>query len=91
MPLSTLLANLGEAVPQRAVLAALESLRHRMPIKRAPTEPAFTLQPVILEFRDRQLVEAVYHEIMDGQPHLLHRHALVQATARDMYDSTRSS
>jgi len=83
VPLSTLLADLGEAVPQRQVLAALESLRRRMLIERGPDRPTFTLQPVILEFLTDQLVEAVYQEIVHGQPKLLHRHALVQATAKE--------
>src|SRR5262249_10089035 len=83
VPLAGLLANLGEAVPQREVLAALESLRRRMLIERGPDRPAFTLQPVILEFLTDQLVQAVYQEIVDGQPYLLQRHALVQATAKE--------
>src|SRR5262249_52701315 len=45
--------------------------------------PAFTLQPVILEYMTDQLVEAVHQELMDGQPKLLRSHALVQATAKD--------
>src|SRR5262249_18360552 len=83
VPLAGLLANLGEAVPQREVLAALESLRRRMLIERGPDQPTFTLQPVILEFLTDQLGEAVDQEIIDGRPHLLQRHALVQATARE--------
>jgi len=83
VPFSALLADLGEAVPQHQVLAALESLRRRLLIERAPDRPAFTLQPVILEYATDQLVEAVYQEIMNGQPNLLHRHALVQATAKE--------
>src|SRR5262245_3750045 len=83
LPLSALLANLGEAVPQREVLAVLESLRRRMLIERASDQPAFTLQPVILEYVTDQLVEAVQHELVEGQPKLVRSHALVQATAKD--------
>src|SRR5262249_29911282 len=83
LPISALLANLGEAVPQRGALVALESLRRRMRIEGAAEKPAFTLQPVILEFVTDQLVEAVQHELVDGQPKLLRSHALVQATAKD--------
>src|SRR5262245_24562396 len=83
VPLSALLANLVEAVPLREALVALESLRHRMLIERAAERPAFTLQPVILEFLTDQLVEAVQHELVDGQPQLVRSHALVQATAKD--------
>jgi predicted ATPase/transcriptional regulator with XRE-family HTH domain len=83
VPFSAVLANLGEAVPQREVLAALESLRRRMLIERGPDRPAFTLQPVILEFVTDQLVQAVRQEIVEGQPRLLHSHALIQASAKE--------
>src|SRR5262249_48349686 len=83
VPLSALLANLGEAVPQRALLVALESLRRRMLIERAPDRPAFALQPVILEYLTDQLAGAIHHELVDGQTELLRSHALVQATAKE--------
>ena len=41
------------------------------------------MQPVILEYVTDQLVEAIRQELVDGQPRLLHSHALVQATAKD--------
>jgi WD40 repeat protein/transcriptional regulator with XRE-family HTH domain len=81
--LPTLLAHLGERVPQREVLLALESLRHRMLIERGATQPAFALQPVILEYVTEQLVKTACHEIVDGQARLLHSHGLMQATAKD--------
>jgi WD40 repeat protein/DNA-binding XRE family transcriptional regulator len=83
LPLNTLLASIGDAAPQREVLIALESLRRRMLIERAAEKPAFTLQPVILEFLTDNLVEAVHYELVEGQPQLLRSHALIQATARD--------
>jgi WD40 repeat protein/class 3 adenylate cyclase len=89
VPLSALLANLDQAVPQREVLVALESLRHRMLIERAATKPAFTLQPVILEYVSDQLVEAVHHELVAGSPQLLCSHALIQATAKDYVRHTQ--
>src|SRR5262249_47342816 len=52
-------------------------------IERAAEHPAFTLQPVILEFLTDQLVETVHHELVDGQSQLVRSHALVQATAKD--------
>ncbi len=81
--LSTLLATLGDAVPQREVLVTLESLRRRMLIERAPDRPAFTMQPVILEYLTDQLVGAIRQEVVNGQPRLLYSHALIQATAKD--------
>src|SRR5262249_27405389 len=83
VPPSALLANLGDAVPQRALLVALESLRRRMLIERAPDRPAFALQPVILEYLTDQLAGAIHHELVDGQTELLRSHALVQATAKE--------
>src|SRR6266498_3845854 len=64
--LNALLATLGNAVPQREVLVALESLRRRMLIERAADRPAFTLQPVILEYVTDQLAEAMRQELVDG-------------------------
>jgi WD40 repeat protein/transcriptional regulator with XRE-family HTH domain len=81
--LNALLATLGSVVPQHEVLIALESLRRRTLIERAPDRSAFTLQPVILEYMTDHLVAAIHQEIVDGQSRLLHRHALIQATARE--------
>src|SRR5262249_2532264 len=83
VPLSALLADIGGAVPHREVLAALESLCHRMLIERGPAKATFTLQPVIIEFVPDQLVDGLHQEIVNGQPWLLHRHAFVQATAKE--------
>ncbi|MBE7550021.1 MAG: NACHT domain-containing protein [Anaerolineales bacterium] len=82
-PLDTLLADLAGTAGQREGLQALESLRRRYLIERAEGRPAFTLQPVILEYMTDQLVEAVHHELVAGQPKLLRSHALVQATAKE--------
>src|SRR6266496_4069610 len=89
VPFSALLADLGEAVPQRQVLVALESLRRRLLIERAPDRPTFTLQPVILEYVTDQLVQALYQEIVNGQPALLCSHALIQATAKEYVRRTQ--
>jgi WD40 repeat protein/predicted ATPase/DNA-binding XRE family transcriptional regulator len=83
VPIKTLLARVGDVAPQRDVLAALESLLRRMHIERGPNQPAFTLQPVILEFVTGQLVGVIFREIMGGRPRLLHSRALVQATASE--------
>jgi WD40 repeat protein/transcriptional regulator with XRE-family HTH domain len=83
VPLSALLVDIGDGVPQRELLVALESLRHRMLIERGPSKPAFTLQPVILEYVTDQLVETICQEIGDRRPRLLHSHALMQAPAKD--------
>jgi WD40 repeat protein/transcriptional regulator with XRE-family HTH domain len=83
VPVGTLLAKLGEAVPRREVLVALESLRRRVQIERSPDQSAFTLQPAILEFVTEQMIGVVRQEIVGGQPTVLSSHALVQATAKE--------
>lgn len=81
--LHDLVSALSPSVSQRSVLVALESLRHRMLIERAMDRPAFTLQPVILEYVTDQMVESLCQEIVDTQPQLLLSHALILATAKD--------
>lgn len=83
VPLSRLLAHLDAAASQRAALVALESLSRRTLIERGPGQPAFTLQPVIREYVTEHLVQLIGQEIVDGQPDLLQRHALIQSTASD--------
>lgn len=82
VPLDVLLARVGESVAQSDVFNALASLSRRMQIERSPARPAFTLQPVILEYVTEQLADRVQLEIMNGKPQLLQRHALVQATTK---------
>ena len=55
VPISAVLSNLGETVPKRDVLEALESLRRRMLIEHGPKQSSFALQPVILEFVTNQV------------------------------------
>lgn len=81
--LDDLVGVLSPGVPQRAVLVALESLRHRTLIECAIDRPAFTLQPVILEYITDQLVELLWQEIVDMQPQLLLNHGVILATAKD--------
>jgi WD40 repeat protein/transcriptional regulator with XRE-family HTH domain len=83
IPIEALLADLSGAGSQREVFQALESLRRRLLIERGAGRPAFTLQPVIMEYLTDQLVEHSTLEIVTGQPALLRSHALVQATAKD--------
>lgn len=87
--LETLLVDLTGVAVQREVLQALESLRRRLLIERSTGQSGFTLQPVIMEYMTDQLVEAVYQEIVRGQPALLRSHSLVQATAPDYVRQTQ--
>jgi WD40 repeat protein len=80
---AALRANMGDGVGQRDLLVALESLRHRMLIERAPDRPAFTLQPVIREYVTDQLIEMITQELAQAAPKLLYSHAIIQATAKE--------
>jgi hypothetical protein len=82
-PLDALLADLAGTAGQREVLQALESLRRRYLIERAEGRPAFTLQPVVLEYLTAQIVETTAAELIDGRFELLCSHALLQARARE--------
>ena len=83
VPLEKIITNMRDLLPQRGVLLAVESLRRRMQIERSTDAPAFTLQPVILEFITAQLVTLLHDEIVTGQPNRLQSHAFVQATAKE--------
>src|SRR6478672_7841230 len=79
---AALLADLGPEVAQSEVLEALEALDRRSLLERA-SGGAFTLQGVVLEYISERLVTALAREILEGQPVLLRRHALLLATAKD--------
>lgn len=94
--LEELVANLGGMARQREVLQTLESLRRRLLIEQGQisregsvSRPAFTLQPVIMEYLTDRLIEQMSREIREGHPDLLCSHALVQATARDYVRQTQ--
>lgn len=76
----TLRRNLT-TLPGHAFLEALRSLQHRSLIERQ--RDGLGLQNVVTEFLTERLVAAACGEIQTGQPNLLHRHALVKATASD--------
>jgi WD40 repeat protein/class 3 adenylate cyclase/DNA-binding XRE family transcriptional regulator len=82
-PLDALLADLAGTAGQREALQGLESLRRRYLVERAEGRPAFTLQPVVLEYLTARLVEAAAAELIDGRFELLCSHALLQARARE--------
>ncbi len=83
MPLDVLINKLGDTVPPRDVLVALESLIHRGQIERGADSPTFTLQPMILEFVTARIIEMLCQEILTAKPHRIESHAVVQATAKD--------
>src|SRR6185369_1794062 len=59
------------------------SLRRRSLIERAEGRPAFTLQPVVLEYLTTRIVEAAAAELIVGRFELLSSHTLSQATAKE--------
>src|SRR5690606_20405808 len=67
--------------PGCACLEALRSLQNRSLIERR--RDGIALQNVVLEYLTERLIEASCAEILAEQPHVLHRHALVMAQARD--------
>src|SRR6266545_3113317 len=79
---AALLADLGPEVARSEVLEALEALDRRSLLERA-SGGAFTLQGVVLEYISERLVNALAREILEGQPVLLRRHAVLLATAKD--------
>src|SRR5262249_61022029 len=75
---------------RRGVRQGLGSLRRRYLIERAEGRPAFTLQPVVLEYLTAQLVETAAAELIEGRYELLCSHALLQARARDYVRQSQS-
>src|SRR5262249_11683417 len=76
-------ADLGPGAGPGAVLEALEALGRRSLLERGGGRATHTLQPVVLEYASERLVEALAQEIVTGEPVLLVRHAVVQATSKD--------
>ena len=68
--------------PAIEILEALESLSRRSLIERN-TNAGFTQQPVVMEYVTSRLIEISSKEISDRQLDLLHKHALIKATAKD--------
>src|SRR5262249_53394813 len=62
---------------------AVEGLRRRSLIERSSAGASFTLQSVVLEYVTDRLVDQIADEIHAGEPDLLVRQPLVQATAKE--------
>lgn len=63
------------------LLESLESLSRRSLIER--NAACFTQQPVVMEYVTSRLIEASCQEIVDENPKLLQKHALIKATTKD--------
>ena len=70
-------------LPALEILEALESLSRRSLIERNTEAACFTQQPVVIEYVTNRLIEISSLEISDRKLHLLHKHALTKATAKD--------
>ncbi len=83
--LRDLLSFTMERLERGAVLEAIEALRHRSLVDRAPAPgvAAFTLQSMVLEYVTDQLVRDLAGEITRGQPALLAEQPVIQAHATD--------
>jgi WD40 repeat protein/transcriptional regulator with XRE-family HTH domain len=66
----------------RALMDSVESLRRRSLIELSGEE-RLTLQPVVMEYVTRQLVEHIVKEVVQEHIALLNSHALMQAMAKD--------
>lgn len=87
--------DLLQAVPQRTLLETLNSLRRRSLIERTGGEVGdsaagqggsqgygFMLQNVVLEYVAGYVVDQIAQEVVQAQPFLLARHALIKAEAK---------
>ena len=80
------------------LLAALSALERRSLIEKLPPnpeehQPSFTLQPVVMEYMTRRLIERVCQQLLTGQlsnPAPLATHALIQAQAKDYIRETQT-
>ncbi len=81
--LTELGVDLVPAVPKKALLDALKSLRERSLIERSEAGAAFTQQPVVMEYVTERLIEQVGNELEKGVVTFLTRYALVKAQDKD--------
>lgn len=85
------LSRLGAVIAERGASAkvpiVLESLCRRALVEKLietePLEVRYALQPVVLEYLTDRLIEVACREILERRFVTLHRHALMQAEAKD--------
>ncbi len=66
---------------QQEIPDTIESLERRLPLEKAGTR--FSLQPVIMEYMTKQLVEIICEEIKTDKIKIFKTHALIKAQAKD--------
>jgi WD40 repeat protein len=63
------------------IATTLQLLQRRFPLERSET--GFALQPVLIEYITERFIYQICDEIQTGKIQLLHRHALLKATAKE--------
>ena len=79
--IAALQEDILEPISTPELLETLESLRRRSLVER--TADGFTLQNVVMEYLTDRFVSLVAEDLKAQTPNLFHRHALMQATAKD--------
>ncbi len=85
--LENLLADTVRPLAKSKFLEALESLRRRSLIEKSTA--LFTLQPVVMEYINDQLVEQFCQEITSNKIALFMSYPLIEATAKDYVRNTQ--
>ena len=86
--LSDLEKDILSLTAKEQVPSTLQSLDSVLPLERSLSR--FRLQPVILEYTTKRLVEQMVKEIRDRRIDLFHTHALLKASAKDYVRDTQS-
>ncbi len=80
--LEALSSNLLQVMHGQELLSAMIALQRRSLIERSDM-PAFTLQPVVMEYLTEKLIQTVQTELINGNPITFLSHALLKAQAKD--------
>ena len=64
----------------------IQSLQRRFPLEE---RSGFTLQPVIKEYLIEELIDEVFHELIENKINKFHKYVLVKATAKDYIRETQ--
>ena len=81
--LAALATDPGSRIGRVALIEAVEGLRRRSLLERIAQGPLFGLHSVVLEYVTERLVEDIAHELIIGEPDLLLRQPLLNATGKD--------
>lgn len=68
---------------QQTVCENVRSLQSKLPLEKTEGGKKFTLQPMLIEYMTEKIIHLATTELITGQLHLLHNHALMLADAQD--------